>query len=199
MIYIVNQIDVKLGDIASIGSGLVVKRKQAMQEDEVVKEYQMITLKSFDPGGWLNTEELELFESTEILDQKYLTRVGDIIIRLSSPNTAITISEEIAGYLVPSLFAIVRCDVEDVLPGYLGIYLNSENIKKVYSRSAVGTAIQIIKTSMLRELQIPIQSVEKQRQIVEVNNLIMKEKLLLQHLVEEKNKYHDVIMKKLLV
>lgn len=199
MIYIVNLIDVKLGDIASIGSGLVVKRKQAMQEDEVVKEYQMITLKSFDPGGWLNTKELELFESTEILDQKYLTQVGDIIIRLSSPNTAISISEEIAGCLVPSLFAIVRCDVEDVLPEYLGIYLNSENIKKVYSRSAVGTSIQIIKTSMLRELQIPVQAVEKQRQIVEVNNLIMKEKLLLQHLVEEKNKYHDAIMKKLLV
>ncbi|WKY46651.1 restriction endonuclease subunit S [Eubacteriaceae bacterium ES3] len=187
----------KLNDIASINSGLVVRRKQAEQEEEIVKEYQMLTLKSFDSGGWLNKDELELFVSAEDLDKKYLTRAGDIIIRLSSPNTAITISEDDEGYLVPSLFAIVRVESDLFHQEYLGIYLNSQYIKKVYARSAVGSTIQIIKTSMLRELEIPMQEVEKQRQIIKVSKLIMREKHLLQLLVEEKNRYHDAIMKNL--
>lgn len=190
--------DVKLGTIASIGSGLVVKRKKVMKGDISIKEYKMLTLKSFDPDGWLIKHELENFKSTEILYDKYLTKKGDVIIRLSSPNTAIVIDEQNEGYLIPSLFAIVRLNSVEVLSEYLGIFLNSDKVKKIYARSAVGTTIQIIKTSLLRDLDISLEVFEKQRQVVEVNKLVLKEKLLLQKLMDEKQKYHNAIMNKLL-
>lgn len=190
--------DFKLGEIASIGSGLVVNRKKVMKGDICIKEYKMLTLKSIDPDGWLIKHELENFESAEILDNKYLTQKGDVIIRLSSPNTAITIDEHNEGYLVPSLFSIIRLTSENVLSEFVGVYLNGNNVKKLYVRSAVGSTIQIIKTSMLRELDIPFEEIKKQRQVVEVNKLIMKEKFLLQNLMDEKKKYFNAIMNKLL-
>lgn len=188
---------VKLGDVASIVSGLVVKRKQALNSGDGIKTYQMLTLKSFEPDGWLNSDELDLFESSEELENKYLTQIGDIIIRLSSPYTAITIDEKSSGLLIPSLFAIIRVESNSILSEYLGGYLNSSNIKKTYVKSAVGTAIQIIKTSMLKELEIPLQAIEKQRQIVEVNQLIVKERILLEKLINEKQKYYEAILNKL--
>jgi len=194
---IVIQEKVKLGDVASIVSGLVVKRKQALNSGDGIKTYQMLTLKSFEPDGWLNSDELDLFESSEELENKYLTQIGDIIIRLSSPYTAITIDEKSSGLLIPSLFAIIRVESNSILSEYLGGYLNSSNIKKTYVKSAVGTAIQIIKTSMLKELEIPLQAIEKQRQIVEVNQLIVKERILLEKLINEKQKYYEAILNKL--
>lgn len=191
-----NHVEIKLGDIATIGTGLVVKRKQAMDSSEVVKEYQMLTLKSFEQGGWLNTNELEVFKSNEELDEKYITKTGDVIVRLSSPNTAIAVNNEISGLLVPSLFAIVRVEAEYIDPEYLSVYLNSDSMKRIYARSSVGTAIQIIKTSMLKELVIPIQTLEKQKQIVEINKLAVRERLLLERLLDEKIKYHNMIMNK---
>ena len=159
----------KLGEIASISSGLVVKRKQAIDSNEVVNEYRMLTLKSFEQAGWLNTNEFEVFESNEELDEKYLTKLGDVIVRLSSPYTAVVIDEENIGVLIPSLFVVIRMAIDNVLPGYLSIFLNSEIVKKIYAKCSIGSTIQVIKTSMLKDTTVIIKNTEEQRKIIELN------------------------------
>lgn len=190
--------NIKISDIGSITTGLVVKRKEAESPVHTVKSYKMLTLKSFEPDGWLNTEELEVFQSAVELDDKYLTRKGDVIIRLSYPHTAIVIGKEQEGYLIPSLFVIVRLDIDYLNPEYLSIYLNSENMKRFYAKRAIGSAIQIIKTSMLKEIIVSFPEMEKQKKIVEFNRLIIKEKILLTRLMEEKTKYNKEIINSLI-
>lgn len=189
----------KIGDIASITTGLVVKRKQAKLPEETIKKYKMLTLKSFEQDGWLNTEELEDFESNEILDDKYLTQEGDVIVRLSYPNTAIVIdNKDNVGLLIPSLFTVIRLETDILIPEYLSIYLNSYKMKRFYAKRLIGSAIQIIKTSMLRDVVVRFPNIKQQKKVVEINKLILKEKKLLSKLIEEKNKYHKSIINKML-
>ncbi len=188
----------KIGDIASITTGLVVKRKQAELPEEAKKKYKMLTLKSFEQDGWLNVEELEDFESNEILDDKYLTQEGDVIVRLSYPNTAIVIDKDNVGLLIPSLFTVIRLETDILIPEYLSIYLNSDKMKRYYSKRLIGSAIQIIKTSILRNVIVRFPDINQQKKVVEINKLILKEKKLLSKLVEEKAKYHKAIINKML-
>lgn len=185
---------VKLGNIASISTGLVVRRKQANKTQKVVKTYKILTLKSFEVGGWLNVDELEVFHSTEDLDDKYLTREGDVIVRLSNPNTAITIDSVNEGYVVPSLFVVIRLETQELLAGYLGILLNSESTKKLYAKSSVGSTIQTIKTSFFKDVVINIKSKVSQIQAIEINELIEQECMLLEKLIEQKKLYHKGII-----
>ncbi len=195
---IVNLNVVKLGEIASISSGLVTKRKQAMNNDEIKKQYRVLTLKSFEQNGWLNSREIDVFDSGEVLDEKYLSRKGDVIVRLSNPNTAIAIDEENVGILITSLFAIIRLDTQEVLPKYLSIFLNSDLMKKIYAKSSVGSAIQIIKTSILKNVEVLLKSIEKQKQIVKINELITRERVLLEALLDEKIKYHHAVLSRII-
>lgn len=190
--------NVKINEVGSITTGLVIKRKEAELSLDTAKSYKMLTLKSFEADGQLNTKELDVFQSTEKLDDKYLTRKGDVIIRLSHPHTAIAIGKEQEGYLIPSLFVVIRLDVDYLDPEYLSIYLNSENMRRFYAKRAVGSAIQIIKTSMLKEIIVSFPEMKKQKEIVEFNRLIIREKALLSSLIEEKTKYNKEIISSLI-
>ena len=188
----------KLGEIASITTGLVVKRKQAELSVDIIKRYKMLTLKSFDHDGWLNIEELDCFDSSEMIDDKYLTREGDVVIRLSYPNTAIVVNKDDVGLLIPSLFVSMRLNIQTLLPEYLTIYLNSDAMKKFYNINSFGSAVKIIKTSVLRDVQVEFPNLEQQKKIVELHKLMQKEKVLYEDLINEKTKYNIEIIKKLL-
>ena len=96
--------------------------------------YRMLTLKSFEQTGELNVDELETFYSDSPLELKYLTQKNDVIIRLSTPNTAINIKDGQEGLLIPSLFVVVRLKSNCILPEYLSIFLNSEHVKTLYAK-----------------------------------------------------------------
>lgn len=184
---------VKLGDISSITTGQVIKRKEARPGDVDAIQYRILTLKSFDEDGYLVKEELDSFKASEKIESKYITSKGDIVVRLSMPFTSITIDEESEGILIPSLFVVIRINCNDILPSYLSLYLNSNKMKKQYIKEARGSAIQILKTSAFKEFEIMIPDMSIQEQAVTLNELLMREKRLLQLLIKENNKRNQII------
>lgn len=184
---------VKLGDISSITTGQVIKRKEARPGDVDAIQYRILTLKSFDEDGYLVKEELDSFKASEKIESKYITSKGDIVVRLSMPFTSITIDEESEGILIPSLFVAIRVNCNDILPSYLSLYLNSNKMKKQYIKEARGSAIQILKTSAFKEFEIMIPDMSIQEQAVTLNELLMREKRLLQLLIKENNKRNQII------
>lgn len=184
---------VKLGDISSITTGQVIKRKEARPGDVDAIQYRILTLKSFDEDGYLVKEELDTFKAIEEIESKYITSKGDIVVRLSMPFTSITIDEESEGILIPSLFVVIRINCNDILPSYLSLYLNSNKMKKQYIKEARGSAIQILKTSAFKEFEIMIPDMSIQEQAVTLNELLMREKRLLQLLIKENNKRNQII------
>lgn len=189
---------VKLGDISSITTGQVIKRKEARPGDVDAIQYRILTLKSFDEDGYLVKEELDSFKASEKIESKYITSKGDIVVRLSMPFTSITIDEESEGILIPSLFVVIRINSNDILPSYLSLYLNSNKMKKQYMREARGTAIQILKTSAFKEFEIMLPDMSMQEQTVALNELMMREKRLLQLLIKENNKRNQIILENMI-
>lgn len=175
----------KLEKFANVSSGLVITRKRARSKKELKKKYKLLTLKSFNDNGWIEVDELEEFNSVEILDERYLTKVGDIIIRLTEPYTAIPITKDLEGIVVSTLFCIISVNNQDIDVHYLSYMLNSEPIKKEYIRKSLGATIPVIRIGQLEKTNIPIVSKEKQKIIANIGRLVIKEKQLRIKLDEE--------------
>lgn len=190
---------VELSNIARIRVGLVSNRKKASKQDKSVKTYKLLTLKSFNVKGSFNKDNLENFYSNEYLDTKYLTKKGDIVIRLSHPNTAIIIDESNEGLLISSLFVVIRLNNAIINPAFLCIYLNSDEVSRYYQKGQVGISkIRIIKTSYISKIRVPLLSLEKQKEMIDINNLFDNNIELLESLTEKKRTYKKGLINKLL-
>ncbi len=182
-----------------ISTGLVLARKKYSPKDTEKYKYKVFTLKSFNESGYIDEEYLDDFESGQIIDSKFIAQKDDIVIRLSSPNTAIYITKELEGIVIPSLFVCIRLkENRNLLPQFVQIYLNSDKGRKNYKPDIIGGLTYVLKATSLRQIKIPFYDIEKQRQAIYLNNLMLREKLLLNKLVQEKEIYHKEVMNKIL-
>lgn len=183
----------KLSEIANIRTGLVVARKKATSSP--AKKYKMLTLKSFEDYGYINTNCLEDFKSIEKLPPQYTTHIGDVVMRLSYPYTAVYIDKSNESILIPSLFSVIRLRNENIIKGeFLALYLNSSHMNKLISKYSIGSAISIIKNSFIKNIQIPNIPICKQEKLIQINKLHLKEVHLLNSLIKEKETLYKGIV-----
>lgn len=189
----------KLINMSEVQTGLVLVRKRADAIDKDAYKYRMLTLKSFEPRGWVNEGELDVFFSKEKLENKYLTNEGDIIIRLTTPYTAICMNDKEEGLVIPSNFAIIRLEEQRYIPEFVALFLNSEIIEKKFFKSSISTTIPLIKTKHLREMDISDIPLAVQQKLVKLNQLQVKEKILLSCLMKEKDKLAKASINKIIM
>lgn len=182
-----------LGEIARIKVGLVVSRKKAEVDLEVKAEYPLISLKNIQADGTFTDEPIEIFKSKEVLDAEFFTREGNILVRLSHPNTAVLIDKEQEGLLIPSYFANVEIIDTNVLPGYVAWYLNTDKVKGELLKSQTGSHIPSTNKQILEKISIPELDLSKQQMITELQQLYRKEKRLYQKLMAEKEKFYKAV------
>ena len=113
----------KLGDIASVRSGLVLSRK--LSKTPTKYRYQLINLRSINQVGYIETENVDLYDATEPLGSEYLTHTGDVVIRLTAPYTAVLIDDTTSGMVISSNLVVIRADTSLILPEYLYWLLNT--------------------------------------------------------------------------
>ena len=187
-----------IADLAEVMVGLVLKRKEADPTTSNIYKYKALTLKSLNAEGWIDKDQLDIYESSENLDQRYLALEGDVLMKLTPPYTAVAIDKEIQGSVVPAQFIIIRIKDKRIIPVYLAFYLNAADVKKEIVLGATGTIIPMLKTSIIRELKIPILEMKKQRNIAEVSKLMVQERHLMSKLAETKEKYYQALTKSLI-
>ena len=182
----------KLGNVAQIRSGLVLARKQA--RERTGHRYPLLNLKCIHPGGYIDTSLCEVFDAVEYLKPEYLTHTGDVVIRLTIPYTAVLITEDLEGYVIPSSFVVVRTDRSILLPEHLIWLLNSQKAKKQIYESTVSNMLGAVKPRYFAEYEIDKLPVSRQRILAELNRLARRESQLLTELAAEKEKYYDYIL-----
>jgi restriction endonuclease S subunit len=190
---------IELSKICEINAGLVLKRKEARESNGSLNMYKAITLKSFEDDAWINNDYLDKYYSIEQLDDKYLTKEHDVIIRLSYPYTAIHITKAFEGIVVPSLFAIIKTKEDQLDPGYLSFVLNSDAIKQTYYRNAMGSTVPVIRMQTIKDTEVPLLPLTKQQTISKLYELMIKEKRLHQLMTSNKEKYNKEITKRILM
>jgi len=188
----------RLKDVSTIRTGLVTARKKATAVDSEIISYKAVTLKSFNSNGSLIVGNLDTFLSKEKIKETYLTQPNDVLIRLREPNIALNISEKNSALVIPSFVASVRVDETKMDSKFLTYYLNSTTAKRALKAHITGTAINMIKTKELEDLEIQLPSLEEQKKIVEFLDLTSKEINLLEELKNQKEKYYQEVFNNIL-
>ncbi len=184
----------KLKEIADIRTGLVLSRKKAPLSADVKIYYKQITLKSFSNTTSLTPDYIDDFISTEEIADTYLSRVGDVVVRLREPITAIYIDESAKNMVIPSLMAIVRGESMMMHGEFLAYYINSTTSQKMLEKEIKGTTIAAIKTKDLGELEIVLPSLEDQKKVVAFMKLSQNEMKLLDKLKKEKQQFSHAVL-----
>lgn len=182
----------KLGELGTVRSGLVLARKQSKGKSEY--RYSLLNLRSVLPDGSVDKSQVEVFYTVEPLKQEYISQKGDLIVRLTAPYTAVLIHDETAGMVISSHFLVIRIDSNLVLPEYLFWLLNSSKVKRQMFGSATGNVLGAVKTSYLAEFDLKVIPLEQQRKLAELNFLAKRECQLLKELAEQKKKYNAYLL-----
>ena len=183
---------IKLGDVAEVRSGLVLARKLSRGISGL--RYKLLTLRSIHPNGYVDANQLDVFHADEDLPQCYLSLVGDVIVRLSAPYTAIVVDESTAGMVVSSNFVIIRINRNELLPEYLFWLLNTPKVKRSIYENATSNMLGAVKAKYFSGFELPMQPLAKQQQIADINALALKEAKLLRNLAEQKERYYSFMI-----
>lgn len=178
----------KLSDIATVRSGLVLSRKQARGVPGI--SYPLLNLRCIKADSSVDMKQLDVYEASEHLAREYLSQVGDIIVRLSVPYTAVLIDKETANMVVSSNFLIIRADRRNILPEYLVWLLNTKKIKREIYENTSGNMLGAINAKYFAEFELEMLSVKDQKKIAALNSLARQEIRLLYQLAEEKEKLY---------
>ena len=172
----------KLQDLASVRSGLVLSRKQAKEPSEY--RYPLINLRCIQQEGTIQLKEADIYEAKEPLKEEYLSQSGDIIVRLTAPYTAVLIDETTSGMVVSSNFVVIRVEDKSLLPEYLFWLLNTEKIKRKIYENATSNMLGAVKARFLADFELVLLSEEDQCKISQFNLLAKRERQLLMMLAE---------------
>ena len=182
----------KLGNIATVRSGLVLSRKQAREPSDI--RYPLLNLRSINPGGYIEADQLDVFVAAEYLLPEYLSQIGDVIVRLTAPYTAILIDKVTAGMVISSNFVIIRADRRELLPEYLFWLINTPKIKRSIYENTSSNMLGAIKAKYFSDFEVPSLPIAKQQQIAVMNELALKETKLLRQLADEKERYYSLLI-----
>ena len=182
----------KLGNIATVRSGLVLSRKQAREPSDI--RYPLLNLRSINPGGYIEADQLDVFVAAEYLSPEYLSQIGDVIVRLTAPYTAILIDKVTAGMVISSNFVIIRADRRELLPEYLFWLINTPKVKRSIYENTSSNMLGAVKAKFFSDFEFPLLSIDKQQQIAAMNELALKETKLLRKLADGKECYYSLLI-----
>ena len=182
----------KLGNIATVRSGLVLSRKQAREPSNI--RYPLLNLRSINPGGYIEADQLDVFVAAEYLSPEYLSQIGDVIVRLTAPYTAILIDKVTAGMVISSNFVIIRADRRELLPEYLFWLINTPKVKRSIYENTSSNMLGAINAKYFSDFEFPFLPIAKQQQIAAMNELALKETKLFRKLADEKERYYCLLI-----
>lgn len=186
----------KLGKLVDFSSGLMVSRKN---EENAKQSYKVINLATVTKSGEINLKKSNDLKTSEDVS-KYIVKQGDVIIKLSPPYDAFCITGTMDNYILSHYYCKMEINSSKIIPEYLTWYLNSKYAERFFRLFSKGSTIRRLPINRLKGIDIEMIAIEDQKNIVEMNKLIKREKKLLEKLFIKREKeltgYADYILKK---
>ena len=187
----------RLDEAAVINTGLVTARKQARGVSDSIIQYKLLNLKAINSKGFIEDCLLDDFETLEEIKPIYITQMGDVVVRLTSPFTAVLIDEMHTGMIVPSHFVVIRTDAKKIIPEYLFWLLNTEKVRQQLQQNISSTMIGTVKPMTYAALNIQQITLAEQRKITDIYLLSKRELMLLDQLIKQKELYYKIAIDKI--
>lgn len=184
----------KFEDIATISVGQILTRIGS--EDSEI-HYTVLHPRAINNGSIID-EQLDEINSSKELDGEKLTRVGDVVIKLSTPYEAVVIDENHKDLLIPSFCAVFRCK-EDINPYYICALINSSFIKEKIKSKIAGTVRPMVRISDIRIIDFPDVSTEQMNAIGKEYELSLEKRSLLSKMLKVESEIMDNKLLKVIV
>lgn len=188
----------KLFDIASLQSGLVLNRKEARFPEETARVYKRLNLRSLSSHNKINHQELDIFPAKETLDQSVLTQAGDIVIKLFTPIVPVVITAHDSGLVIPSQLAVIRVFRNEILPQYLRYWLSTPEVSDFLQSLEGWQSQRTIKIGTFSELEVPVPSLKEQQIIADMVSENFRREQLYRSLIDEQNKFTMLSIQKII-
>lgn len=183
-------------------------RRRVKQIATVQMGYSFRTrLESVKKGGILIVQMKDLLSNNivscdnlmridmENIKEHHIVKKGDIIFRSRGliTKSAIIMNKVSKTVVAAPLFRIRVVDT-CVIPGYLNWYINQPKAQSFLASRTKGTSVKMISKNTIEDVEVFIPSLKKQREIVELAELLEKEKTLLEKLASKKEAYYSQIL-----
>ena len=147
----------KLKDVAEeIITGVLTRRiVYDGDADSSLQEGKILVPKSINEG-LIDHTLLQTSRLGKLVKEKFYTRKGDVIMKLSTPYDSCVIEKkEDEGLIVPSFSAIIRGIRAPYDPYFIMPFLSSKRAWSQIERSRSGRALSIISNESVSELELP--------------------------------------------
>ena len=127
--------------------------------------------------------------------QHYFVRQGDVLlVARGIQHRAVWISRHLPKTIAVSNFFLIRMKKKDVLPAYLAWYLNSQPAQYFLQRHRMGSNILSLQKRDLEHLEVPVPPVGIQERIGRVYSLMLREKVLIATVQEQRERLFEAQM-----
>ena len=147
----------KLKDVAEeIITGVLTRRiVYDGDADSSLQEGKILVPKSIT-DGLIDHTLLQTSRLGKLVKEKFYTRKGDVIMKLSTPYDSCVIEKkEDEGLIVPSFSVIIRGIRAPYDPYFIMAFLSSKRAWSHIERSRSGRALSIISNESVSELELP--------------------------------------------
>jgi restriction endonuclease S subunit len=166
----------RLKDIAEIRAGHTIRKSDRDPKGRICSVLQ---IQNVTADGTLNLNTLRSFRLRAI-PEKSLLLGGDVLLSARGQrNLAATYEGGLPMPVVAaSQFFVIKPKHSQILPEFIGWYLNQPPAQRHLLSNRTGSHVQIITKSVLEELPMDVPSLANQRRILQLHGLASRERKL---------------------
>lgn len=132
------------------------------------------------------------------INSSQLLASGDILFMAKGNNNFAVMYASDQPAVAVSLFFIIRPNRNQVDSEYLTWYLNAPSAQSYFHENRLGASVGNIRKEALEMLEVELPSLDRQKQIAKLNNLLREEKALTNEYMEKKEVFLNQTMMNLI-
>lgn len=175
----------------NIIGGQILSRVEAKYELEKYDTMRVLVPKAIY-NGMINKEYLGKIDVKSGIDEKKITKAGDIIMKLTTPYEACLVTKEDEGLLVPSFCAIINNFSKGVMKEYVLAYLNSDVCQTQLKALITGASnTLVLSVGHIKKIMLPIPELSIQSEISSIYMNEIEKINLLEKIIKLEKEYLD--------
>lgn len=179
----------KLGDLANVRTGYPFRSRL---EHDPAGDVVVIQMKDIDDANLLHPENA-LKVSLPEGKGRHLLQVGDLVFRSRGrSNSVALVAANMGATVLAAPMLLIR--PHGVLPAYLHWYINTPSTQAALAAMSEGTSVRMISKDAIQDLDVPLPSMARQRQIVAIAGLAQQEQALLAAIAAQRKRITEGLL-----
>jgi hypothetical protein len=186
----------RIADCAEVLPGYALKVRAEHEPEGSCQIMLGKHLSERQPYNYVSKHELRITPRGPV--EKYRVNTGDVLfVSRGSRNQAAVVESVPEGAIASSTFYILHPH-EGIDPGYLAWCLNQTPVQAQIGQVRTGAGTPIVQRKVFADIRIPVPSLDQQRKLAAMGDLMAQELRIRNRLVVESKKLHRALGQQLL-